>query len=90
LFTLDVSTKLNSIYTMLNVAEKFQRAFEIILDEDINFINYLCDNGTGRKGLGFLIEDDWHNVQLFIKFMQVFYVMTEEIDGTNLFHKIVL
>ncbi|XP_054813399.1 zinc finger BED domain-containing protein RICESLEEPER 2-like [Prosopis cineraria] len=37
---LDVSTRWNSIYLMLNVALKFQKAFERLEDEDEDFVSY--------------------------------------------------
>jgi hypothetical protein len=45
--TLDVSTRWNSTYIMLEVAEKYQRAFELMLDEDRHFMNYLYDDDVG-------------------------------------------
>lgn len=54
--------------------------FELMLDEDLNFANYLCKDGGGRKGLGPLLEDDWKNIRNFSKFLQVFYEVTVEIS----------
>jgi hypothetical protein len=45
--TLDVSTRWNSTYIMLEVAKKYQRAFELMLDEDRHFMNYLYDDDVG-------------------------------------------
>jgi hypothetical protein len=67
---------------MLEVAEKYQNAFELMLDEDSNFANYLCEDGGGRKRLGPSIDDDWNNVQNFTKFQQVFYEVTVQILGS--------
>jgi hypothetical protein len=69
---LDVFTRWNSTYIMLEVAEKYQRTFELMLDEDGHFMNYLYDNDVGKKGLGTLTDDDWYNIRQFIKFLQVF------------------
>jgi hypothetical protein len=37
---------------MLEVVEKYQRAFELMLDEDGHFMNYLYDDDVGKKGVG--------------------------------------
>jgi hypothetical protein len=44
---------------MLEVAQKYQRAFELMIDEDGHFLNYLYEDGAGKRGLGFLNDDDW-------------------------------
>jgi hypothetical protein len=43
---------------MLDVTEEYEMAFELMLDEDLNFVNYLREDGRGRKGLGPPFEDD--------------------------------
>jgi hypothetical protein len=80
--TLDVPTQWNSTYTMLDVAKKYEMAFEIMLDEDLNFATYLCEDGGGRRALGPPLEDDWKNNRNFSKFLQVFYEVTIEISGS--------
>jgi hypothetical protein len=54
---------------MLKVAEKYQRAFELMLDDDGHFMNYLYDDDVGKKWLGTLTDDDWYNIRQFIKFL---------------------
>jgi hypothetical protein len=80
--TLDVLTRWNSIYTMLEVAVKYERAFDLMIDEDSNFVTYLCDDGPGKKGLGLPNDDDWANVRHFIKFLKVFYDVTVQISAS--------
>jgi hypothetical protein len=79
LLKLDVSTRWNSTYIILEVAKKYQRTFELMLDEDGHFMNYLYDDDVGKKGLGTLTDDDWYNIYQFIKFLQVFYDVTLKI-----------
>jgi hypothetical protein len=67
---------------MVEVAGKYQRAFELMLDKDINFVNYLREDGARRKGLGPSVEDDRHNVRHFTKFLQAFYDVTIQISGS--------
>jgi hypothetical protein len=43
---------------MLDVTEEYEMAFELMLDKDLNFVNYLREDGRGRKGLGPPFEDD--------------------------------
>ena len=33
-----------------------------MLDEDVSFGNYLCEDGGGRRGLGVPIDEDWKNL----------------------------
>lgn len=67
---------------MLEVAEKYQRAFELMIDKDGHFLNYLYEDGAGKKGLGSSTNDDWYNIRHFIKFLQVFYDVTMQISGS--------
>jgi len=79
---LDVPTRWNSTYIMLEVSEKYQRAFELMIDEDEHFLNYLYEDGARKKGLGSPTDDDWYNIHHFIKFLQVFYDVTMKISGS--------
>jgi len=56
--TLDVPTRWNYTYTMLEVAEKYQRAFELMIDENGHFLNYLYEDGAGKRELGSPTDDD--------------------------------
>jgi len=80
--TLDVPTRWNPTYTMLDVAEKYEMAFELMLDEGSNFANYLCEDGGWRRGLGLPLDDDWKNVINFSKFLQMFYEVTFQISSS--------
>jgi hypothetical protein len=53
---LNVSIRWNSTYTMLEVAQKYERAFDLMLDEDLNFFNYLNDDSGGRDALGLQLK----------------------------------
>jgi hypothetical protein len=68
---------------MLDVSKKYESAFELMLDEDVSFGNYLFEDGGGRRGLGVPLDEDWKNVRNFDKFLQVFYEVTIEISGSS-------
>jgi hypothetical protein len=55
---LDVPTRWNSTYMMLDVTEKYESTFELMLDENVSFGNYLCEDGGRRMGLGVLLDED--------------------------------
>lgn len=65
--TLDVPTRWNSTYSMLEVAEKYERTIDLMLDEDSNFTNYLSEDGGGKKGLGTPIDENSANIRHFHK-----------------------
>ncbi|XP_059453467.1 zinc finger BED domain-containing protein RICESLEEPER 2-like [Corylus avellana] len=79
---LDVPTRWNSTYSMLEVAEKYRRAFELLQEEDGPLMRYLNRTVGGRKGLGPPKEDDWNNVRHFVHFLKVFYDVTMKISGS--------
>ncbi|KZV41922.1 zinc finger BED domain-containing protein RICESLEEPER 2-like [Dorcoceras hygrometricum] len=66
---LDVSTRWNSTFLMLNVAQKFERAFERFDEDDPYF--KLEPTST-----------DWNNVRLFASLLQVFYEITLNVSGS--------
>ena len=73
---LDVPTRWNSTYMMLENAEKFQRAFERLHINDAQYIRYFLDDGSGKKILGPPDFEDWDNVKVFVKFLKLFYEVT--------------
>ena len=73
---LDVPTRWNSTYMMLENVEKFQRAFERLLVNDAQYIRYFLDGGSGKIILGPTDFEDWDNVKVFVKFLKLFYEVT--------------
>ncbi|XP_070035283.1 zinc finger BED domain-containing protein RICESLEEPER 2-like [Nicotiana tomentosiformis] len=70
LLTLDVETRWNSTYMMLDTAVKFEHAFSRIYDDDHKYLKYCSEmNSMG----GHPSIDDWKNVKVFIKFLEIFY-----------------
>ena len=71
LLCLDVSTRWNSTYLMLESALKFVAAVERMEEDDGHFLRYFEDPSSGPPR--FL---DWENVILFTKFLGMFYEAT--------------
>lgn len=74
---LDVATRWNSTYMMLDGAEKFQKAFERLEEDDMNFISTFREGGSDKGGkdrwkhLGPRDMDDWDKVRVFVKFLKL-------------------
>ena len=69
---LDVSTRWNSTYLMLDAAEKFQAAFEKLEDEDPGYMEFFNLSGPP-------CSIDWEKSRAFVIFLKTFY------DATKLF-----
>nr|KJB39155.1 hypothetical protein B456_007G001000 [Gossypium raimondii] len=67
---LDVCTRWNSTYLMLDTAQNFERAFEGFEEQDTNFRVEL------ERGEGWPSVDDWDNVRNLRDFLEHFYEVT--------------
>ncbi|KAH0648272.1 hypothetical protein KY285_033520 [Solanum tuberosum] len=81
---LDVSTRWNSTYLMLNRAIEFENMFSSYVDRDIGLLHYLQfgedEDGTAA---GALSSDDWNNVKKIADFLQIFYDLTGEVSRSQ-------
>jgi hypothetical protein len=82
LLCLDVPTRWNSTYKMLEAAEKCQNALHLMEEEDGYFVSTLFEGGQGRRGLGPPTFEDWENVRVFLKFLKLFYDVTMLLSGS--------
>ncbi|KAL4284773.1 hypothetical protein GQ457_16G007020 [Hibiscus cannabinus] len=76
LVTLDVETRWNSTYLMLESAIKFKKAFASLYMKDSSCFKELRKLGGGLK------EEDWKRVGSFLPFLSVFYDATLRLSGS--------
>ena len=79
LLCLDVPMRWNSTYLMLKVAEQYQGAFDLLQEDDGQFVSQLSEGGGG---LGLPTFGDWDIVRAFMKFLKLFYEVTLRISGS--------
>ncbi|XP_024011303.1 zinc finger BED domain-containing protein RICESLEEPER 2-like [Eutrema salsugineum] len=73
---LDVKTRWNSTYLMLDKAMKFRMAFEKIKDEDKPYNDYFEETVEGVKRVGPPTSSDWEAVDRLVQFLVIFYNST--------------
>ncbi|XP_062103927.1 zinc finger BED domain-containing protein RICESLEEPER 2-like [Humulus lupulus] len=95
LLCLDVVTRWNSTYMMLEAALKFKKAFRY-LEGDANYTKYFEEERVnGEKVDGPPDNTDWTNAEVFVKFLKAFYELTLKFSGSlyvtsNLFFQEIL
>ncbi|XP_024032219.1 zinc finger BED domain-containing protein RICESLEEPER 2-like [Morus notabilis] len=91
---LDVPTRWNSTYMMLDVAIKFQKAFDRYEEEDEKFLGYFLEEDGGKRKVGPPMEEDWANAKVFVQFLKTFYEVTlkfsasQHVTSNTFFHEI--
>ena len=73
---LDVDTRWNSTYLMLEVAIKYRKAFDRLKREDNCFVPYFESLTPPDKA-------DWAKIESFVKFLKLFYDSTLALSGSN-------
>ena len=76
LVALDVPTRWNSTYLMLESVLKFQKAFNRMEEDDENYLGYFAEDEHGRKKVGPPLFIDWENARVFVKFLEICYDVT--------------
>ena len=77
---LDVTTRWNSTFMMLEAAEKYEKAYERLEEDDSRFTLYFLDdeNIGGPPD-----QSDWENARVFVRFLKVFYQVTLRLSGSS-------
>ncbi|KZV20995.1 hypothetical protein F511_37959 [Dorcoceras hygrometricum] len=82
--SMDVKTRWNATYKMLEVALKYRRVFERMAEEWFPFINYFHEaDEKDKKRLGPPVADDWENAKTFVHFLKKFYDATLELSASK-------
>ena len=85
---LDMPTRWNYTYIMLEKAEKYQKTFERLEEDDPNFLMTIRDEakeeGNDRHEVAQGMDDvDWEKIRIFSKFLKIFYDATLQFSGAN-------
>lgn len=82
LLCLDVVTRWNSTYMMLDAALKFKKAFKN-LEGDANYTRYFEEEKKdGKQIQGPPVVADWEQAKVFLKFLKIFYDLTLKFSGS--------
>lgn len=79
---LDVSTRWNSTYLMLDVAEKYEFAFDRMESDDVDYLLHFTEGECGKRNLGPPTKEDWTKIRVFCKFLELFYDATVQFSGS--------
>ncbi|KAL6570081.1 hypothetical protein OROMI_014595 [Orobanche minor] len=81
---MDVKTRWNATYKMLDVALKYRRVFERMSEEWLPFMNYFRERDEkGKKRVGPPGVEDWENANAFVYFLKNFYDVTLELSASK-------
>ena len=81
LLSLDVPTRWNSTYIMLETVEKFEKVFIRMDFEDDGYSSYFRTK-EDSGGLGSLCMTDFQNCKAFVTFLRLFYNATKKFSGS--------
>ncbi|CAN1337708.1 Zinc finger BED domain-containing protein RICESLEEPER 2 [Linum perenne] len=76
---LDVPTRWNSTFFMLQVVEKYETAYRQFRIDLISRV----DNHGGITSLGVPDEDDWNDARRIMRFLKCFYDFTLKVSGSS-------
>ncbi|KAH0729524.1 hypothetical protein KY290_000648 [Solanum tuberosum] len=92
---LNVPTRWNSTYSMLDISHHFELAFERYSFYDIGYLYHLRTFGSDSSedkdetsvedgtSADILSSVDWKNVRSMVKFLEILYVLTLKVSGSN-------
>ena len=81
LLSLDVPTRWNSTYIMLETAEKFEKVFLRMDFEDDGYSSY-SRTREDSGGLGSSSMSDFQNCRTFVTFLRLFYNATKKFSSS--------
>ncbi|XP_023918455.2 zinc finger BED domain-containing protein RICESLEEPER 2-like [Quercus suber] len=81
LLSLDVPTRWNSTYLMLDIAENFEKVFLRMDFKDDSYSSYFL-NKEKSGGLGSPCGVDFQNCRTFVGFLKLFYNVTKNFSGS--------
>jgi hypothetical protein len=81
---LDVATRWNSAYLMLEAAEKFEKKFIRLGESEPRYMSYFLefDSKGNKKNIGPPSLEDWKNDRTLVKFLKIFYTVTLRFYGS--------
>ncbi|RYE17496.1 MAG: DUF4413 domain-containing protein, partial [Sphingobacteriaceae bacterium] len=82
---LDVPTRWNSTYLMLETALKYQKAFDMMV-VDGNYENYFRENEDGKQRKRPPTNIDWEKAKEYVTFLKTFYEVTLKFSGTHTYY----
>ena len=83
LLFLDVQTRWNSTFLMLNRALKFRSAFQK-MENDGNYSKYWNDlDREGKPKEGPPTDQHWDDASVFVRFLETFYDITLKFNGST-------
>ncbi|KAL4586566.1 hypothetical protein LXL04_011203 [Taraxacum kok-saghyz] len=92
---LDVATRWNSTYFMLDRAIKYSDAFKLLEEDDEFYMQYFIEKDrNGRSITGPPTSNDWENCAIFCRFLKLFYEATLKfsaslfVTANSYFHEI--
>lgn len=75
--SMDVCTRWNSTYKMLEGAQKYQKVFAMMEEDDVHFINYFKEKESREQTrVGPPCDVDWVKANAFVHFLEKFYEST--------------
>ncbi|XP_022850866.1 zinc finger BED domain-containing protein RICESLEEPER 1-like [Olea europaea var. sylvestris] len=80
---LDVPTRWNATYLMLNSALKFEKAFDRMAEEDGFYCKYFVERENGKEREGPPTTEDWEKGRKFVKFLKTFYETTLKFSASS-------
>ncbi|CAH9087007.1 unnamed protein product [Cuscuta epithymum] len=79
LVNMDVPTRWNSTFLMLQAALKFRKAFDRLIEDDGHYLGYFIGEKQEKIREGPPFDDDWQKAEVFANFLRPFYEVTLKI-----------